>query len=324
MPETELTKEQLQHYLSILNEYEKYRCLSKEEKEDLVLQITSTTFIDLLCDWAFKHVFGHNKENLMLLLNDFLPEEIIDIEYDPNESDIYRGEDRQVIMDVICHTKDRKFLVEMQKSGSNEFRNRMLYYGAASLVRQLSPGDGYDKMVPVYVICFMDFRLLHDTDQLVYRYQVREQDSGELYGQQLSIYLCELPRWAKTLEEAKTPVEEWFDIMQNMCNFAVKPATANRRYDPIFAACQRGRLQVKEMEQYFRAMVTEREQQGIAAFYKEEGLREGYELGKAEGEAEGMAKGQTEIAKAMLKNGLSLEMVSACTGLAKDVVESLK
>ena len=83
-------------------------------------------------------------------------------------------------------------------------------------------------------------------------------------------------------------------------------------------------------------MVTEREQQGIAAFYKEEGLREGYELGKAEGKAEGeaegmakgmakgMAQGQTEIAKAMLKNGLSVEMVSACTGLAKDVVESLK
>ena len=46
--------------------------------------------------------------------------------------------------------------------------------------------------------------------------------------------------------------------------------------------------------------------------------------GKAEGEAEGMAKGQTEIAKAMLKNGLSVKMVSACTGLAKDVVESLK
>lgn len=43
----------------------------------------------------------------MLLLNDFLPEEIIDIEYEPNESDIFREEDKQVIMDVICHTKDR-------------------------------------------------------------------------------------------------------------------------------------------------------------------------------------------------------------------------
>ena len=312
MTQQQLTKEQLQHYLSILDEYEKYRSLSKEEKEDLVLQITSSTYIDLLCDWAFKHVFGHNKANLMLLLNDFLPEEIIDIEYDPNETDIFRGEDKQVIMDVICHTHDRKFLVEMQKSGSNEFRNRVVYYGAASLTRQLKPGDNYDKMVPVYVICFMSFRLVHDTDQLVYRYQLREQDSGEEYGKQLSIYFCELPRWVKTLQQAKTPVEEWFDILQNMCNFAEKPAAINSRYDPIFASCQRGRLQVKEMEQYFRAMVTEREQQGIAAFYKEEGLREGFEMGKA------------EIAKAMKKNGLSTDMIVACTGLSKETIENLK
>lgn len=312
MTDSRLSKEQFDLYLSILNEYEKYRSLSNEEKEDLIIQITSTTFIDLLCDWAFKHVFGHNKENLMLLLNDFLPEEIIDIEYDPNESDIFREEDKQVIMDVICHTKDRKFIVEMQKSGSNEFRNRMLYYGAASLVRQLTPGDGYDKLVPVYVICFMNFRLMHETDQLVYRYLVREQDSGELYGHQLAIYLCELPRWVKPLEEAKTPIEEWFDILQNMSNFAKKPSTVSSRYDSIFAACQQGQLKTKELEQYFRAMVTEREEQGIAAFYKEEGYREG------------MEKGMENSVFNMLDYGMAPEDISKALKLPLETVLSLK
>ena len=316
MSELKLTKEQYNRFLAILDDYDKYRHLSKEEKEDLILQITSSTFIDLLCDWAFKHVFGHNKENLMLLLNDFLPEEIIDVEYEPNETDIFRGEDRQVIMDVICHTKDRKFIVEMQKSGSNEFRNRMIYYGAASLTRQLKPGDGYDKLVPVYVICFMNFRLIHDTDQLVYRYQVREQDSGELYGQQLSIYLCELPRWVKPLEEAKTPIEEWFDILQNMSTFAKKPASVNSRYDPIFAACRQGRLQKKELEQYFRAMVTEREQQGIAAFYREEGFREGV--------ADGEVKERVRIAKQLLNNGVLVSTIVSSTGLTEAEVLALK
>ena len=312
MSQTHLSKSQFELFLSILNEYEKYRHLSKEEKEDLILQITSSTFIDLLCDWAFKHVFGHNKANLMLLLNDFLPEEIVDIEYTPNETDVFRGEDRQVIMDVICHTRDRKFIVEMQKSGSNEFRNRMLYYGAASLTRQLNPGDGYDKLVPVYVICFMNFRLMHETEQLVYRYQVREQDSGELYGQQLSIYLCELPRWVKPLEEAQNPIEEWFDILQNMSTFAQKPASVNNRYDSIFASCQQGRLQKKELEQYFRAMVTEREQQGIAAFYKEEGLREG------------KVEERTLIARNMLANGIPVATIVACTGLTEESILELK
>lgn len=62
-----------------------------------------------------------------------------------------------------------------------------------------------------------------------------------------------------------------------MSTFAKKPSTVSSRYDSIFAACQQGQLKTKELEQYFRAMVTEREEQGIAAFYKEEGYREGME-----------------------------------------------
>ena len=70
-------------------------------------------------------------------------------------------------------------------------------------------------------------------------------------------------------------------------------------------------------------MITEREEKGIAAFYKEEGLREGFDLGKAEGLAEGKAEGKAEVAKAMLKNGLTVEMVMSCTGLSKKEVEDL-
>ncbi len=58
-------------------------------------------------------------------------------------------------------------------------------------------------------------------------------------------------------------------------------------------------------------MITEREEKGIAAFYKEEGLREGFDLGKA------------EVAKAMLKDGMALEKVLAYTGLSKKEVEEL-
>ena len=78
-------------------------------------------------------------------------------------------------------------------------------------------------------------------------------------------------------------------------------------------------------------MITEREEKGIAAFYKEEGLREGFDLGKAEGFdlgkadglAESKAEGKAEVAKAMLKNGLTVEMVMSCTGLSKKEVEEL-
>ena len=74
-------------------------------------------------------------------------------------------------------------------------------------------------------------------------------------------------------------------------------------------------------------MITEREEKGIAAFYKEEGLREGFDLGKAEGfdlgKADGLAEGKAEVARALLKDGMTAEKVMAYTGLSKKEVEEL-
>ena len=84
-----ITKEQYKLFEDILNEFEKLRTLSPEEKEDLIISITSRTYIDLMCDWAFKHVFGHDQRNLIPLLNDILSTDIATIDYDSNEIDRY-------------------------------------------------------------------------------------------------------------------------------------------------------------------------------------------------------------------------------------------
>ncbi len=67
-------------------------------------------------------------------------------------------------------------------------------------------------------------------------------------------------------------------------------------------------------------MITEREEKGIAAFYKEEGLREGFDLGKADG----LAEGKAEVARALLKDGMTAEKVMAYTGLSKEEIEHLR
>lgn len=318
MSHTILSREQRQRYFNILEKYQQFRTLSREEKEDLILRITSTEYIDLLCDWAFKHVFGNNKEHLMMLLNDFLPVTITGIDqiiYDPNEVDVFKGDDKQVIMDVLCHTDKEHLIIEMQKSNNKEFCNRMVYYGSSMIAKQLKRGDKYSKLKPVYVICFMNFRLMHDTDQLVYCFQLREKDSHELYGNQLSFYFCELPRFVKEGGKELTPVEQWFEILKNMSNFVERPANIDRRFDSIFEACRQNRLDITEKEQYFSAMISEHEKQGIAAAYKEEGLREGFE--------KGLEKGRAESARNMLMDGVPIEKIVQYTGLSEAVIQAL-
>ncbi len=83
-------------------------------------------------------------------------------------------------------------------------------------------------------------------------------------------------------------------------------------------------------------MITEREEKGIAACYKEEGLREGFDLGKAEGfdlgkadglaegKAEGKAERNVEIATNLLKSGVSIDIIMESTGLSKEEIEHLR
>ena len=324
-----LTPEQFAQYEAIVNEYDRYRKLSQEEKEDLIIRIATSTYIDLMCDWAFKHVFGHNEKNLMLLLNDILPEEIVHIEYDPNEIDIWKGDDKKVIMDVLCHTKDgRKIIVEMQRADKANLRKRMVYYGASMIHTQLHSGDSYGELMPVYVICFMNFRLKHDTDRLIYHYQLREV-TGESYTTPniLNIYLCELPRLASKPGKSMTPVEVWFDILQNMRNFASKPEIYGSKYDPIFESSLQSPIPDKDKLQYFRSMfdddirsyLTDEDRQEIYAQAKAEGKAEGL----SEGEARGEAKGKAEMAKALKALGIHVDTITQASGLSPEEIAKL-
>ena len=317
MKTTTLTAEQFAQYEAIVNEYDRYRKLSQEEKEDLIIRIATSTYIDLMCDWAFKHVFGHNENNLMLLLNDILPEEIVHIEYDPNEVDMWKGDDKKVIMDVLCHTKDgRKFIVEMQRGDRAYLRKRLLFYSSAMLYTQLKRGDSYGKLMPVYVICFMNFRLKHSTDKLIYHYLLRE-ETGESYSTPnvMDIYLCELPRLASRPGKSLTPIEVWFDILQNMRNFASKPELYGSRYDSIFEASRQSPIPEKDKLQYFRSMFDD----DIRSYLTDEDRQEIAE----EFYAKGVEQGIEQVAIKLKQSGTPVETICQATGLTAEQVAAL-
>lgn len=152
----QLTDEQFLLYRKMVDEHERYAALSEQQKRELLENILCRPYMDLLCDWAFKHVFGHDKEALMMLLRDLLPLDIIDIEYESNELDRLHADAKASTMDVVCKlVNNERVIVEMQ----HEFRS-------------------------VYLICFTDYILKHTIcpkDKLVFVYDFLEQETGELY-----------------------------------------------------------------------------------------------------------------------------------------------
>ena len=319
---SQITPDQMQKFVAILDEFERYRDLTHAEKERLIAHILSRPYLDLRVDWAFKHVLK-DKNLLKMLLNDFLPEDITEVEHLPNEIDRVRADDKNIIMDVLCTAKDgRQFICEMQRERKNSFKNRMFYYGASMIQSQLKGGESYDKLKEVYVICFMDFTLEHESDQLVYRYVMREQDTGELYGRLLSIYFCELPRLQATSIDGLEPIESWFYIFRNLCNFAGKPQDIGSRYAPIAEAAKANLLANEEPYQYMRAMITEEERLDISTAGYEYGYnsakKEWYAKGLTEGEAKGVAKGEAiGIAKGEAIGVAKGEAIGIAKGEAK-------
>jgi predicted transposase/invertase (TIGR01784 family) len=311
MEQHNLTPAQMQQFLSVVNEVERYRDLSEEEKENLIIGIIDRPYMDLRSDWAFKHIL-QNADILKMLLNDFLPEDIESVEQLPNEIDRLQPDEKNVIMDVLCRTTDgRRFIVEMQRKKKKSFKNRMLYYGASMLHSQLKPRQSYSELQPVYVICFMDYRMKHETDQLVYRYSMREQESGELYNSLLSIYLCELTRLKETSIEGLDPIRSWFFILKNMRTFAGKPEDMGERYAAIAKAALMYGLPDEDKIKYFRNMITEEEKMEL------------YETGFEDGMEKGMEKGVRETARRLKNLGVPAETIVRATGLSLDEVSLL-
>lgn len=322
-----LAPEQLGLYLAILNEVQRYRDLSHEEKLNLIRDIMDRPYLDLLCDWAFKHVFGNNLDLLEMLLRDILQMDLAVKEPLPNEIDKFRPDDKNIIMDVICQLRDgRRIIVEMQQEKKSGFKDRIAYYGAANFVKQLRRGEKYTEVSAVYVVCFVNFKMRH-TDcppgKIVYTYELREQDTGELYGDYISLNFCELPRLAKKSPEKMSPKEEWFHLLKNMRNFALNPKGVPERMKKVLEASRSNSLLDQEQLQYFRAMISETEKEDIATANYQDGFEDGLEKGIEKGVGQGEEKERLKNAINLKHLGVDTSIISQALGITAEQIEVL-
>ena len=305
---TTLSESQKRRYIAEGNKNKQFKMLSEIAKEQAVESIMTTEYLDLRCDWAFKYVL-RDPELLLILLNDFLPEKIVSVTSVNTEPKRLGGKEKNVLMDIVAKAKDgREIVIEMQRFEKTNFRARMFYYGSSMVRSQLPKGKDYSKLKPVYVICFMDFKLAHPVDRLVYKYQMKELDSDETYGDWLSIYFCELPRMEKESMSEMDYVEGWFHILRKSSNFAGKPKGMDKHFDRVVEAAEIQKLPEDNKMDYFKAMISDKER---------------LEYGEDRYNA-GRASATDSIAKALLAKGVDPIIIAECTGLPLETVESLR
>lgn len=309
-------------------------------------------YIDLKCDFAFKHCM-QDEVIMKSFLNAILEGEIdkiTSVKYEnvemPKES---RGE-RGVCFDLLCTTENGEtVLVEMQNSAQKYFKTRAAYYTYQLMRRQIKRGDKWNKrekdIDPIIGIFIMG-ESNGQFSKAVTRTSEYDRDDLTESWDRIHKFFLSLPHFQ--FDEAEINTKNiWLEMFKNLGNMdRISPSVYERADEgllkllkkaesaalsdeeiDLYEACMKKLEDEIDMKEYgFEIGMAKGHEEGLAkglAEGKEKGLAEG----RAEGLAEGRAKGKTEAihqtVRAMKKNGLSIDLIANITGLTPTEIKSI-
>ena len=281
----------------------------------------------------------NNKDILIGVLNQILPPEarIEDIkEYSDREQrrDVPYG--KKTVLDLVCVDKDdRTFIVEMQAAEEDYFFERCVYYASGLYHLELSDGERYKGLRPVYVVSFLNYRLRHDdeslwdTDHFISNWRFTEKRTGMVADQTISVIFVEMTLFTKTLEECVTEFDRLFYIFKNSDGFQRIPewieeaGGISRR---LAEACEVAAFDKEKKLKYEIDKMNEWDIQAQKEYAVRKGLEEGLQKGRREGREEGLEQGREEtrlsIARKLFEAGTPVDVIVNCTGVDDGTIAS--
>ena len=282
--------------------------------------------VELFTDYGFKKIFGEppNKNLLLDFLNELLKEEqgeIRDLTYLKNEQLGDTDLDRKAVFDLYCENeRGEKFIVELQKSKQNFFKDRALYYSTFPIREQAERGDWNFQLKAVYTVAILDFVFDEDkNDPDKYRYDVKLSDieTKRVFYDKLTFIYLEMPKFSKELDELETRFDKWLYVIRNLNRLDRIPDKLREEiFEQLFAAAEISRFTPEQVLSYENSL----------KYYRDlkNSIDTAFDEGRVEGREEGREQRTLEIAKEMLIAGEPAERIARFTGLDIAVVKDLQ
>lgn len=287
-------------------------------------------YINPFTDYGFKRLFGEepNKELLLDFLNELLKDEqggIKDLTYLKTEQLGSSEIDRKAIFDLYCENiKGEKFIVELQKSKQNFFKDRTVYYSTFPIREQAKRADWNYELKAVYTIAILDF--VFDSDKkepYKYRYDVKLSDieTHEIFYDKLTFIYLEMPKFKKSLEELETRFDKWLYVLKNLNKLDRIPSKLQERiFEKLFETAEIAKFNTEEIRSYEDSLKYYRDLKNSLDTAKEEGIEEGIERGIEKG----LQKGLISVAQKMLVDNEPIENIIKFTGLSVQQIKKLQ
>ena len=271
-------------------------------------------YINPFTDYGFKKLFGEelNKDLLLDFLNELLKEEqgqIKNLTYLKTEQLGTSDVDRKAIFDLYCENeKGEKFIVELQKTKQNFFKDRTIYYSTFPIREQAKRADWDYELKAVYTIAILDFVFDSDkADLSKFRYDVKltDIDTNKVFYEKLTFIYLEMPKFNKSIDELESRFDKWLYVIKNLNKLDRIPDKLREQiFGKLFETAEIARFTPDQIRSYEDSL----------KYYRD--LKNSLDTAKEEG--------KIEIAKNMIKKGFSTSDIIDLTGLSIQQIENIK
>ena len=302
--------------------------------------------LPLTTDIVFKMTLKdkESEESLIAILQSFLPlpenavienVEVKDSEVSPK--DLLKKDDefgKKSILDLKVAFKRKGALknqkpeivnVEAQTSGESYLPERMLYYASRLYSGQLSEGEHYGTLAPVYSLLFTtkNLKQFRDKDPKKYRHVCSIRDEEEpysIYTEGIRFIVVELEKFTKGIEEISGDLENWCFLMKNSGDMN------KEEYKNFLTKGGKMKVAAKRLwnisqDEEMRDLLEAREKQvrdhiSSVEYAREEGREEGH----LKGEQEGIQK----VALRLLQKGFDFKVIKETTELSEEEIKTIE
>ena len=278
-------------------------------------------------DIIFQAIFGEvGSERITKdFLEKILKRKIEKIELDKNP--ILRRElkdDKLGILDIITELDGKeKCNIEMQIVNKDNIIERLLFYWARIYTRQMKSGKDYENLEKTIVILISDFNI-KGLEELNYHsvWKIMETNSVKklILTDKFEVDIIELSK-INGKEDEQDQLLDWLVFLENPeSERVVQKMQENENLKEAVEKLDR----ISEDERMQRIIdLREKAIMDEKAIYRK-GIKDGREEGRIAGKIEGEKNEKIQIAKNMLQEKMSIEVITKVTGLTKEEIEKLK
>ncbi len=288
-------------------------------------------FISPQNDFAFKRIFGdeQHKEVLISFLNSVLDlsgeRAVVEVQIvDPYQVPRLK-QFKETILDIKATCQSgRQFIVEMQVEHQHHFYKRALYYSSKAYTEQLRIGIDFTELKPVYFIGVLNFEAIPGSRYLS-RHIILDEETQEQHIRDFEFCFIELPKFTKHESELQSVVDKWIFFLKNLGTkdgddkdfsriFASDPPLLQALDIALYHSLSEDELYVYEGRERRRLIEAETTRTAVRKA-EIKALKEGEEIG--------IQKGLQIAAKALAKNGFSVEAIASELKIAPAEVQKL-